>query len=561
MLKQTKFSALIPHILSDFSGTEKAQDNAYFWHSFFLLKPEFVVLQTCLSSNYSIDALRKLISKCLEVVSSNEKSSVATMRRANASFLLVQIFESLWPRMRTGTFGIDAIAVLCGLGHDKVFFDNLFISILSQTDSEPALVLLSLLAATRDVQTNSLTDFFTEKCGEIAQYCLTASDLHLLLFSLLLQIDRPSGPFIQHFRALNQPLFNSLVANLFARCSQLYVCCRPRETSFFGKALAKVTASAKIGLFVPTDFPLPMCFCLFEPFVDAAILCFYELACNSTAPEASVLSASLSLLSHIATSPDTPHSGDRLKMLLVAFEFLFDTNPGAVDLQFDYQQFKSCFNTAVCECRECSIGAMALDIISFLLTMKKGIPQVAHIIGRIIYTIITSLVQYRGSHNVAWRSLFDRIFGFFNKTHHLECEYNGYMVATVAACSSYRAALFKKDDGFIHMLQALSKDPAIHGCSYRPPDAFPMSAEFLKKCMVHVQEVTDFALQEGCGDAQYQQVEAKIANMKVEAVPHEQFPTMEKLSECPTFTEFFHIFARQHCEDVQVMLHYAISKL
>ena len=559
MSKQTKFSALIPHILSDFSGTEKAEDNAYFWHSFFLLKPEFLVLQNCLSSNYSIDALRKLISKCLEVISSTEKTSVATMRRTNASFLLVQIFESIWPRIRTGTFGIDAIAILCGLGKDKVFFDNLFISVLSQTDAEPALVLLSLLAATRDVQTNSLTDFFTEKCGEITQYCMTASDLHLVLFSLLMQIDRPSGPFIQHFRAIKQPVFNSVVANLIARCSQLYVCCRPRESSFFGKVTTKAPASAKLGLFVPTDFPLPMCFGLFEPFVDAAVLCFYELVGNS--PDGSLLSAALALLSYVASSPGTPHSGDRLKMLLIAFEFLFDSTPEAVDLPFDHQQFKSCFNAGICECRECSIGAMALDVVSFLLTMKKGILPISHIIGRIIYTIITAFVQYRGSHNVAWRRLFDRVFGFFSKTHALECEYNGYMVATVAACSAYRAALFKKDDGYIHMLQALAKEPGICACVYRPPDAFTMSSEFMKKCKAHVQDLTDTALQEGFGDAQYAQVEAKLSSLKVESVPHEQFPELEKLSECPMYSEFFHIFARQHCEDVQAMLHYAISKL
>ena len=105
------------------------------------------------------------------------------------------------------------------------FFDRLFGAILPQSDPEPVLVLLSILTATRDIETNALTDFFTQNCQKISQYCSTASDLHLLLFSLLLQLDRPSGPFIQYFKSIKEPIFNSLIANLIARCSpEAFIC-------------------------------------------------------------------------------------------------------------------------------------------------------------------------------------------------------------------------------------------------------------------------------------------------------------------------------------------------
>ena len=59
---QTKFSALIPLIISGKNEYDtKPQEAQYFWHSFFLLKPEFLVMQTALSSNYSTPPFRILI--------------------------------------------------------------------------------------------------------------------------------------------------------------------------------------------------------------------------------------------------------------------------------------------------------------------------------------------------------------------------------------------------------------------------------------------------------------------------------------------------------------------
>ena len=194
---QTKFSALVPAILS---GDMKEQDETeYFWHSFFLLKPEFVVLQSSLYKNYSIQSLRRLITKSLEAIKSNQGGKVAALRRKNASYFLVQCFESIWPRIRAGTFGIDAISILCGLQNADIFFSDLFRTLFAQTDYESCLVLISLLVATRDIETNALTDYFISHCDETIQYCLQASDIYILLFSLLLHLERPNGPFVARF--------------------------------------------------------------------------------------------------------------------------------------------------------------------------------------------------------------------------------------------------------------------------------------------------------------------------------------------------------------------------
>lgn len=557
---QTKFSALIPLIISGKNEYDtKPQEAQYFWHSFFLLKPEFLVMQTALSSNYSIPALRILIGKCIDAIGIRDQSQVSKMRRANASYLLVQIFESLWPRIRTGTFGVVAINILCGLDEADKFFDRLFGAILSQSDSEPALVLLSILSATRDIETNALTDFFTQNCTGITQYCSTASDLHLLLFSLLLQLDRPSGPFIQHFKSIKDPIFNSLIANLIARCSQLYVCCQPKTKSFFQRETTNPTV-AKLGLYVPSDYQMPMYFLIFEPFVDASVLCFYELSTTPDLANSALISGALCLLSFVVTAPYTPHAGDRMRMLLLGFASLFDNTPSAVTLPFDHQQFRSCFNNRVAELRECTIGAMALDIISYLLQIKQNIEPIAGVVGRIIYTILYTFTQYRGNNNVKWKPLFERIFSYNRKTIQLNSQLNGYAFVIVSICSSFRAALFKKDDGYIGLLQAISKEPAISACSFDVPDALKNSQDFLNKCRDHVLQLVKLVGSE-VGDMQDAQVETKLHDMKIENVAHDTFPTIEKFSECPDYTQLFHIYSRQHCENIQAFLQYAVSHI
>jgi hypothetical protein len=578
MTKQTKFSALIPRLLSQGPDPpELAENPGHFWHSFFLLRPEFPALQTHLLSGYSVDAVRRLVSRCLKTIESSEKSPVSSLKRANAAYLLVQLFESLWPRLRTGTFGVDAINVLCGLEAADAFFDLLFASTLRHPDAGPVLVLLSLLSATRDVETNALTDFFIAHCPAITEFCLAASDLHLLLFSLLLQLDRPSGPFTRHFRSARQPPFKSLVANMIARSAQLFVCCRAQPATFLRKAAPR-PLSATLGLFNPGDFQLPMCFALFAPFVDASILCFFELASDSSdcelesleldgaAMEAARLrtaalgSSALALLSHLVAFPSLPHAADRVKMLVIAFEFWFDWNRKVPVLTFDHQQFRACFNTAVCEPRDCKLGAMALDVLAYLLEQYKSILPISHLIGRTIYTIIAAFVENRGQHNVDWYRLFTRLFGFCNRTYRLPCEYNGYAIATTAMCASYRPALFKRDDGFVHMIRALAKDPVIALCEYRPPDALLGSAEFLKKCKVHVEKLAEVVRPE-FADLPFEQVQEAIRDLKVDEVLADELPPMERLSECPTFTQFFHIYARQHCEAVQALLHYTVSHI
>ena len=558
---QTKFSALIPSIIKgDGDFDNSAQDVEYFWHSFFLLKPEFLVIQNSLNANYSVLHLRSLIGKCLETISARDQSQVAKMRRANASYLLIQIFETIWPRIRVGTFGVDALNILCGLEHADDFFKNLFDCILIQRDPEPALVLLSILSATRDIETNALTDFFTQNCTQITNYCLTASDLHLLLFSLLLQLDRPSGPFIQHFKAIKEPMFNSLVANLIARSSQLYVYMKPVVKSFFQRNVSRHSA-AMLGLFEPSDFPpdqIKQYFVIFEPFVDASVFCFYELASYTTDP--ALISAALCLFSHVETSPSTPHSGDRLRMMLISFAFLLDSSPSVVSAQFDYKQFKSCFNSNIAECRECTIGAMTLDLVSYLLSIKANVRPISELIGRILYSILFTFIQYRGNHNVNWKTLFERIFLYCRKMISETCEFNGYAMAIVSMCSSFRAALFKKDDGYINMLQALSKEPAIAACSYTIPDSLSNATDFLNKCKAHAQTLCE-SLSSDVGDMQDAQVEAMLPNLKVDVVNHDTFQQIEKLSECPTFTQFFHIYARQHCENTQAFLQYAASHI
>jgi hypothetical protein len=556
MTKQTKFSALIPELLlGDADPLDSTENGNYFWHSFFLLRPEFPVLQSVLSSPYSVDAVRRLVTKCLEAIGSTDPSPVSALKRSNASYLLVQLFESLWPRLRAGTFGVDAINVLCGLDARDHFFKFLFDSTLAHRDPDPVLVLLSLLSATRDVETNALADFFTERCEEITEFCQAASDVHLLLFSMLLQLDRPSGPFIQHFRSIKRSDFNLLVANMIARSAQLYVCCRPQPSTFLRK-LPPRPIGAKLGLFNPSDFQLPMWFPLFEPFIDASILCFFELVFNTT--DSALGSAALALLSHLVASPGFPHAGDRLKMLVICFEFWFDWNHTAAAEAFDYQQFRSCFNSTICEPRDCTIGAMALDLFGYLLELPKSILPISHLLGRAIYTIISTFVQCRGQHNVDWFRFFTHLFGFCNRTYSLPCEYNGYAIATVAMCSSYRAALFKRDDGYVHMIRALAKDPIIALCEYRPPDAFQLSVDFMKKCKSHVEKLCELVKPE-LADVPFEQVEASLGELHAEEIPAEQFPPMEKLSECPAFTQFLHIYARQHCEGVQALLHYSIS--
>lgn len=551
---QSKFAALIPSILSGKNdGNASKSDADYFWHSFFLLKPEFIVIQNSLT-NYSIEDLRTLVSKCIEAIGSSDTSQIAMLRRINASYLLTQLFETLWPRVRSGNFGVDTISILCGLEKADMFFDNLFKSILSSQQPEPVLVLISLLTATRDIETNALTDFFTLKCKEISSYCLTASDLHLLLFSLLLQLDRPEGPFILEFKNQDATIFNSLITNLLARCCQLYKRCHSQPTSNLFRSAPSLPPVAKIGLYNPSDYVMPSYFLLFEPFVDTAILCFYERVKDGA--DSSLLSSGLCLLSNIIIAATTPHAGDKLRMLILTLAFLFDHNPQAAALPFDYQQFKSCLNTGIVECHECTIGAMALDVITCLLEMPKTIDPIADMLGRILYTIINKL---RGNHNVKWRLVFDRILKYVHIHMGDKTQFNGYAIAIFVFCSSYRAALFKRDDGFIHMLQALSAEPMIGMANYSPPEPFARSEEFIEKCHEKLVQLID-VIGADVATQTYAQVEAMLPNINIE-LDQKEFPPMEKLSEYPKFKQMFHIYSRTHCENSQALLHFAISHI
>jgi hypothetical protein len=206
---------------------------------------------------------------------------------------------------------------------------------------------------------------------------------------------------------------------------------------------------------------------------------------------------------------------------------------------------------------------MALDIISYLLELPRSILPVSHIIGRIIYQIIFALKTYRGNaHNVNWTKLFARLLGFCNRTQKLVCEYNGYAIATVALASTYRAALFKKDDGYISLLQALAKEPWIGICEYRPPDAFQVSTEFMKKCKTHVRQLVEaVAAIPNFADMPFGQAEVALAEINVDIVGQDSFKKLCEFSECPVFSQFFHIFARQHCENIQALLHYTMSHI
>jgi hypothetical protein len=218
------------------------------------------VLQTVLSSPYSVDAVRRLVAKCLDAIGSNDPSLVSVLKRSNASYLLVQLFESLWPRLRAGTFGVDEINVLCGFEASDRFFKFFFDSTLPHRDSDPVLVLLSLLLATRDVETNALADFFAERCKELpisdtryptSTFCCfqcfcNSTALLVRLFSI-------SG------QSINQSELN------IVRSAQLCVCCRPQPIAFLRKAQSR-PIGAKLGLFNSNDF---------ETFVDALILCFF----------------------------------------------------------------------------------------------------------------------------------------------------------------------------------------------------------------------------------------------------------------------------------------------
>ena len=550
---QTKFSALIPKLLAEKSKNDD-HDNIYFWHSFFLLKPEFHVLQTALFSNYSIDSLRFLISKCLETIAEPSKDKVHQMKKVNASYLLVQIFESLWPRIRQGTFGVDAINILCGLQNSKQFFDKLFSSILNQNQPETVLVLISLLVATRDIETNALTDFFITKCDQIVSYCFQASDLHILLFSLLLQLERPSGAFIEAFRDTNKHYpekFRPLVANLLARCTQFYICCRPMQQTLFKKQ-SKPTC-ATIGLFSPSDFELPAFFQLFEPFIDAAALNFFELCISGV--DTTTASAAISLFTHIETSPTTLHSGDRLYLFLISFAFMFAKYPQIAAQEFDYKQCKSCFNSGVTACVERSIGAMVCECICFLMNLKSLLPQLLNIIGRIIYSIILIFNTFRGTHQVDWKNLFTSLFAAVDKSPD-STEFNTFVVCLIALCSTFRTALFKRDDGYIELLRALSQNTRPGYCECTPTDAFERSDDFIKKCQKHVYDLTSLcaAITPDMTDEQLYEF---AQSLKVNIVPSSEFKQLEPLTEQPRFTQFLRVYERTHCENTQAFLHYA----
>lgn len=551
---QTKFSALVPKLLVGKSNSD-IEENDYFWHSFFLLKPEFQVLQNALFSNYSIDSLRSLITKCLETIAVQKNDKVTKMKKVNASLLLVQIFESLWPRIRAGTFGVDAINILCGLQNADDFFEKLFNSILGQDQPETVLVLLSLLVATRDIETNALTDFFISKNDKIVSFCIQASDLHILLFSLLLQLERPCGPFAEVFmdqKKHNPEKFRPLVANLLARCTQFYICCRPVQKSLFRKV--STPTCARIGLYSPSDFELPGYFQLFEPFVDAAALNFLELAMSEV--DATTVSAAISLFTHVETSPTTLHSGDRLYLFLIAFAFLICKTPQIAASHFDHNQFSSCFNCGVTQCVERSIGAMIIECLCFALDLKSFLPKLMNIVGRIIYSIIFIFNTYRGTHQVEWKKMFTSLFHAIDKGTEDSQEFNTFVVALIAMCSSFRTALFKRDDGYIELLRALAANPSPAHCTCAPTDAFERSDEFIKVCQSHVKELAEvtMAITPEMTD---EQVYEFAQNLKINTVPTATFKVPEQLTEQPRFTQFLRVYERTHCENIQAFLHFA----
>ena len=585
---QTKFAALIPKIISGETeinvpslaeSGRKASFVDPFWHSFFLLRPEFLSVQNALSNSPSLQAIHSLIKMCVFTIGDDDPSSIAQLKRANASFLLVQVLESSWPKLRQGTFGVDAVSFLCDFGKpndDKVFFNALIDSVLNTKkylEQEPVLLFLSILSATGDVETNALVDFFTERCDDISDFCMCSSDSHLLLLSLLLQIDRPNGAFGSRFRNVIQNssdkliTFCSLVSNLMSRASYLYLNCRPeRKQTFlsmlgFGTQTKNKTSVIKLGYFFPTKFQLPLYFSLFEPFVDASILCFYEIITNINKErlDISLLSASLSLLSYVITSSSTHHSGDRLKMILLAFSFLFDNHVNSVSLPFDFTQFQSCFNTLICECRESSIGSMALDLISILLEKKPPVYPISPLIGRILYQILYNMTSCRGNHHVNWKRFFDRVFSFCNKIKNQECIFNGFVLAIISLCSSFRTALFKKDDGYIQLLISLSKYPGICFCSYTAPSAFSNSNLFMKKCLSHANNLSNILSE--IQEKEETQI-AKILNeFNIESIQPDNFPNITPQTERPKYDGFLHIFSRQHCENIQILLQYTISHL
>lgn len=552
---QTKFSALIPELLSSNSqaNSQRAND-AYFWHSFFLLKPEFVVMQNTLFSNYSLEAVRDLVSRCIDTISDKSTDKVSKMKKINASYLLVQIFESLWPRLRAGTFGVDAINILCGLQQSDKFFDKLFKSIFSQQEPENVLVFLSILVATRDIETNALTDFFITKVDQLVKFSMQASDLHILLFSLLLQLERPNGPFAEQFKRSHPPIFNSLVANLLARSTQLYVCCRPVQQTMFRKVSRPSTA--KLGLFNPSEYELPAHFQIFEPFIDAAALTFLQL--SSEELDAATISAAISLFTHIESSPATPHSGDRLYLFLVAFAFLFDETSACAEKQFDFVQFHSCFNSAVTECCERSLGAMYLQCLCFVINLPLN-PKILWIIGRTIYNIIFIFNSYRGNHKVDWKNLFTSTLSVMWKYN--EPKFNTFIVCLVAMCSTFRAALFKRDDGYIELLRAIASNPDALLCRTSPTDDFQRSDEFISKCSQHVEKLVNFVKENITPEMSDDQIYAKITTISVETVATNSFNAPEKLTEHPKFTQFLRVYERNHCENIQALIQYLIAHI
>lgn len=556
---QTKFSALIPRLLTDIETFPNKTD--IFWHSFFLLKPEFHTMQTALYHNYSIESLRFIISRCLSVISDQKNDKVVEIQKKNASFLLIQIFESIWPRIREGTFGVDAINILCGLDKSQEFFDNLMESIFKNKFAEPALVLISLLVATRDIETNSLTDFFINESEMIIQYCLNASDLHILLLSLLLQLERPTGPFVSKFKEKNPKIFNSLVANLMARCSQMYLCCHSEPktniSSFFKKPLKKQTAV--IGFYDPVDYQLPLNFALFEPFIDSAVLNFYELCISG--PESYLVCEALNLFINVITNSNTLHYEERVRMFLVCFMFLFDKHPEILNCECESMVQYGLVSQETFTPR--SIGAVSIDIFCYL--MKGVTNQDLSFIGRIIFNILQQFYISRQTDNVNWDLLYSTLFQTCRNKCAEKIDFNGYVIAIVAMTVTYKAALFKRDNGYIAMIRAIMSQSAIVGCLFSEPADIPLSVNFIKKCVAFVEELygcylksvnNNVGIIESMNDEQLYQ---HANNLKITPIPTANFPKLEHITEKPKFTSFFRIYERMHCENTQVFLHYAAS--
>jgi hypothetical protein len=69
--------------------------------------------------------------------------------------------------------------------------------------------------------------------------------------------------------------------------------------------------------------------------------------------------------------------------------------------------------------------------------------------------------------------------------------YDGYAIATLAVCSSYRPALCKRDNGRVHTVQALAKDRILALCKCQSfsqsPDPFHISADYMKKYRIHME--------------------------------------------------------------------------